>query len=58
MMRPSVDLPQVYLCREPVDFRKGVQSLAVLVEQSLGLDPFAERVIVKSGVRGSSGVPV
>lgn len=46
MMRPSVDLPRLYLCREPVDFRKGMQSLAVLVEQSLGLDPFAETLYV------------
>ena len=38
MMRPRVDLDRVYLCREPVDFRKGMQSLAVLVEQNLGLD--------------------
>jgi len=42
MMRPSADLPRLYLCREPVDCRKGMQSLAVLVEQSPGLDPFAE----------------
>jgi transposase len=46
MMRPSADLPRLYLCREPVDFRKGMQSLAVLVEQSLGLDPFAETLYV------------
>ena len=31
MMRPSVDLPESYLCRSPVVFRKGIQSLAVLV---------------------------
>ena len=29
-----------------MDFRKGMQSLAVLVEQSLGLDPFAETLYV------------
>ena len=46
MMRPSVELPRVYLCRAPVDFRKGMQSLAVLVEQGLGLDPFAETLYV------------
>lgn len=42
MMRPSADLARVYLCRQPVDFRKGMHSLAVLVEQSLRLDPFAQ----------------
>ncbi len=46
MMRPDTDLARVYLCREPVDFRKGMQSLAVLVEQSLGLDPFAATLYV------------
>jgi transposase len=46
MMRPSADLARVYLCRQPVDFRKGMHSLAVLVEQSLGLDPFAETLYV------------
>lgn len=39
-MRPSNDLPAVYLCRDIVDFRKGINSLAVLVEGTLELDPF------------------
>ena len=46
MMRPSTALSLAYLCRQPVDFRKGMQSLAVLVEHSLGLDPFAETLYV------------
>jgi transposase len=46
MMRPSADLPVVYLCKCPVDFRKGINGLAVLVEQSLELDPFSERLFV------------
>jgi transposase len=45
MMRPGADV-QVYLCREPVDFRKGVKCLTVLVEQALGLDPFAAALYV------------
>lgn len=45
-MRPSNDLPAVYLCREAVDFRKGINGLAVLVEQSLALDPFSEQLFV------------
>ena len=32
---------KVYLHREPVDFRLNINGLAVLVEQALGLDPFA-----------------
>lgn len=46
MMRPSADLPAVYLCKAPVDFRKGIQGLAVLVEAQLSLDPFSERLFV------------
>ena len=32
---------KVYLHREPVDFRLSIGGLSVLVEQALGLDPFA-----------------
>ena len=46
MIHPWTDLRRVYLCRQPVDFRKGMKSLAVLVEQSLGLDPFAEALYI------------
>jgi transposase len=45
-MRPSSDLPAVYLCREAVDFRKGINGLAVLVEEVMDLDPFSERLFV------------
>lgn len=45
-MRPSNDLAVVYVCRVPVDFRKGMQGLGVLVEESLGLDPFSEQLFV------------
>ena len=38
MMRPSNELPEVYLCREAVDFRKGINGLAVLVEETLQLN--------------------
>lgn len=37
---------KVYLHREAVDFRKNINGLATLVEQSLGLDPFARAVYV------------
>ena len=45
-MRPSNDLPAVYLCREAVDFRKGINGLAALVEEELDLDPFSEQMFV------------
>ena len=43
MFRLSADI-QVYLHRDPVDFRAGIDSLAMLVEQSMALDPFARAV--------------
>jgi len=46
MIRPSNDLPLVYLCRDAVDFRKGINGLAVLVEETLQLDPFSEHLFV------------
>ena len=46
MMRPANDIPGVYLCREPIDFRCGINTLAVLVEGTLRMDPFAEQLYV------------
>ena len=46
MMRPSNELPVVYLCRDIIDFRKGINGLAVLVEEALQHDPFSERLFV------------
>lgn len=37
---------KVYLHREAIDFRAGLNGLAILVEQALGLDPFAQAVYV------------
>lgn len=51
MMRPSNDLPAVYLCRDAVDFRKGINGLSVLVEETLRLDPFSEHLFVFSNRR-------
>lgn len=45
MMRPAAEV-RVYLCREAVDFRRGICGLSLLVEQGLGLDPFAEALYV------------
>ena len=50
MMRPGESV-EVYLCRDPVDLRKSIQGLSVLVEQGLGLDPFAARLYVFCGRR-------
>ncbi len=44
-MRPGADV-EVFLCREAVDMRKSINGLSVLVEQALGLDPFAEQLYV------------
>ncbi len=46
MMRPSNDLLAVYLCRDIVDFRKGINGLSVLVEQELEHNPFSEHLFV------------
>jgi transposase len=42
---------KVYLHREPVDGRKAINGLALLVEHSLQLDPFAPAVFVFSNRR-------
>jgi transposase len=45
MMRPSGAVT-VYVCMEPVDFRKQIHGLAVLVQETLRLDPLAEQIYV------------
>ena len=39
MFRLAADV-QVYLHREAIDFRIGINGLAILVEQAMHLDPF------------------
>ena len=39
-LRPALTMPQIYLYRAPIDFRKQVHGLAALVEQQLGHNPF------------------
>jgi len=46
MMRPDPGLPKVFLCIEPVDFRKAIQGLSLLVEQTLELNPFEATLFV------------
>ena len=43
MFRFEADLA-VFLHREPIDFRAGINSLVTLVEQSMQLDPFGRAV--------------
>lgn len=40
-LRPALSMPQIYLYRAPIDFRKQVNGLAALVEQQLGHNPFS-----------------
>lgn len=46
MIRPSNELPVVYVCTAPVDFRKQINGLAALVQEVLILDPFSEQLYV------------
>ena len=43
MFRLAADVP-VYLHRETIDFRIGINGLAILVEQAMHLDPFGRAV--------------
>lgn len=43
MFRLEADV-QVYLHREPIDFRAGINRLAILVEESMELNPFATAI--------------
>ncbi len=45
-MHPGCPIDQVYLYREPIDFRKAIDGLSVHVELELGLSPFASALYV------------
>lgn len=45
-LRPGVELTQVFVYRDPVDFRKGHRGLSAIVEQELGHDPFSGTLYV------------
>lgn len=45
-MHPGVSIGQVYLCCQPVDFRKQIDGLAALVEGELELDLFSDALFV------------
>ncbi len=42
-MRPSQTV-RVQLCREPVDFRKAINGLSILVAEQFELDPFSAQL--------------
>jgi transposase len=45
-MHAGFAIGQVYVCKAPIDFRKAINGLSALVEQELGLDPFASALFV------------
>lgn len=45
-MKMFVDIPQVFLHKAPVDFRKGINGLGLLVEQQMALSPFTDALFV------------
>ncbi len=49
MMRPFGEDLKVYLCREPVDMRKGRNGLAALAQEAMKVDPSPERCWCMSG---------
>ena len=52
MVRPIVfmkwfsDIPAVYLHRNPVDFRKAINGLCIVVEQEMAMNPFDESLFI------------
>ncbi len=46
MMRPDNDIEFVWLCSAPVDFRKQINGLSILVEDQLSRDPFSGQLFV------------
>ncbi len=40
VMRPNTALAQIYLYRDPIDFRKAHQGLIALIEMELGRNPY------------------
>jgi len=45
-MKMFVDPPRLYLYREPVDFRKAIDGLALIVEQDMEISPFEASVFI------------
>ena len=45
-MRLFQDVPQVYLHRGPVDFRKAVNGLVLIIESEMALSPYADALFL------------
>jgi len=45
-MRLFSDVPQVYLHREPVDFRKAINGLVLIIEGEMALSPYADALFL------------
>ena len=45
-MRPDLSLPVIYLHKAPVDFRKSINGLAVIVEDAMQRSPFSKELYV------------
>jgi transposase len=46
MMHLADPQPEILLCRKPIDFRKGILGLSVLVEAELSQEPFTHHLFV------------
>lgn len=46
MIRPGVEVGTIYLYRHPVDMRKAINGLVVIVEAEMELDPFSASLFV------------
>ena len=46
MIRPPNEGIEVYLCVEPVDFRRQINGLATIVQDKLALDPFSAKLFL------------
>ena len=51
MIRPGNSIEHIYLCREPVDFRKAINGLSMMVEEVLCLNPFSSQLFVFTNKR-------
>lgn len=51
MIRPCSSIKKVFLCRQPVDFRKAINGLSIMVEETLCLDPFSSQLFVFTNKR-------
>ena len=45
-MRLFHEVPAVYLHRDPVDFRKAINGLVLIIEQNMALSPYADALFV------------